>query len=159
MDTGAETMTGGRLLRLKELIGDERFMMTYGDGVGDINIKELVRRHEECGKLATMTTVIPEGRFGVVEIDTAHGVLLFSEKTDNQKRVSGGFFVLEPKVFDYLTDGDETVFEKKPLQTLARDGQLLSYPHEGFWKPMDTLSDRRKLEALWEDAPPWKLWE
>lgn len=158
VDTGADTLTGGRLLRLKSLLGNERFMMTYGDGVSDINIEELVRYHEMHGHTATMTTVVPEGRFGVVEINTNHGVLLFSEKTDNQKRVNGGFFVLEPEVFDYLKEGDATIFEQAPLKTLALEGELMSYPHDGFWKPMDTLSDRHKLEALWASNPPWKLW-
>ena len=160
IDTGADTLTGGRLLRLKEIIGNERFMVTYGDGVGDINIPELIKHHEEGGKLATLTTVIPGGRFGAVEIDEKHGVLAFSEKTDNPKRVNAGFFVLEPKVFDYIKQGDATAFELEPLKKLAEDGQLLSYPHHGFWHPMDTLSDKHKLEDMWKSGQaPWKLWK
>lgn len=158
VDTGSETMTGGRLLRLKSLIGNERFMMTYGDGVSDVNIRDLFKHHEAHGKLATLTTVIPEGRFGVVEIDSKHGVLNFSEKTDNQKRINGGFFVLEPAVFDYLQDGDATIFEKAPLQTLAHESQLVSYPHDGFWHAMDTLKDKKELEELWATKPLWKHW-
>lgn len=159
VDTGADTMTGGRLARVRKHVGNERFMMTYGDGVGDINIHDLVAHHEQGGKLATLTTVIPSGRFGVVEIDDKHGVSAFSEKTDNQKRVNAGFFVLEPQVFDYLTDGDATVFEQTPLKTLASKGQLVSFPHNGFWHPMDTLSDKHKLETMWHsETPPWKLW-
>lgn len=159
VDTGAESMTGGRLLRVKDHIGDERFMMTYGDGVGDINIPELIARHEASGRIGTLTSVVPAGRFGVLEIDGDNGVLSFSEKTDNQKRVSGGFFVLEPKIFEYLKDGDATVFEQEPLKTLAHEGQLLSYPHDGFWHPMDTLSDRHKLEDMWKTGQaPWQIW-
>ena len=159
VDTGSESMTGGRLLRVKEYIGDERFMMTYGDGVSDVNIAELVRYHEGHGRLATLTTVVPEGRFGVVEIDSENGVKAFSEKTDNQKRVNGGFFVLEPKVFEYLNEGDATVFEQAPLKSLAQDAQLVSFPHDGFWKPMDTLSDKQKLEGMWASGASWKLWQ
>lgn len=160
IDTGAETMTGGRILRLKEIIGNERFMVTYGDGVGNIDIPALIKHHEESGKLATVTTVIPGGRFGVVEIDDKHGVLAFSEKTDNPKRVSAGFFVLEPKVFDYLKNGDATIFEQEPLKALAHEGQLQSYPHHEFWHPMDTLSDKQKLEEMWKSGQaPWKVWQ
>lgn len=159
VDTGADTMTGGRLFRLKEIIGDERFMMTYGDGVSDVNISELLACHESHGKLATLTTVVPEGRFGVVEIDSEHGVRAFSEKTDNQKRINGGFFVLEPGVFHYLKDGDATIFEQDPLKSLARDGQLVSFPHDGFWKPMDSLNDKKKLEEQWANGAPWRVWK
>jgi glucose-1-phosphate cytidylyltransferase len=160
VDTGADTMTGGRLLRLKELIGNERFMMTYGDGVGNVDISALLKHHEESGRVGTVTTVIPGGRFGVVEIDDKHGVLAFSEKTDNPKRVSAGYFVLEPKIFDYLKEGDATIFEQTPLKTLAQDAQLQSYPHEGFWHPMDTLSDKHKLEDMWKSGnAPWKVWQ
>lgn len=158
VDTGAETLTGGRLLRLRSIIGNERFMMTYGDGVSDVNIRSLVEHHEKYGRIGTLTTVLPEGRFGVVEINSGEQVLHFSEKTDNKKRINGGFFVLEPKIFDYLTDGDETIFEQTPLQTLAHEGQLTSYPHNGFWHPMDTLRDKKELEELWLNNPKWKVW-
>ncbi len=160
VNTGADTMTGGRLLRLKELIGSERFMMTYGDGVGNVDIQKLLEHHEKGGKLSTVTTFIPGGRFGVVEIDDSNQVTAFSEKTDNQKRINAGFFILEPRVFDYLKDGDATIFEQEPLKTLANEGQLISYPHEGFWHPMDTLSDKHKLEEMWRlNQAPWKVWE
>lgn len=160
VDTGAETMTGGRLLRVRELIGGETFMMTYGDGVSDVNIPELLKHHSQNNRVGTLTTVIPGGRFGVVEIDDNHGVKAFSEKTDNQKRVNGGFFVLEPTVFDYLKDGDATVFEQDPLKSMAHDGKLVSFPHDGFWHPMDSLNDKNKLEGMWTSGnPPWKLWQ
>lgn len=159
IDTGPETMTGGRLLRLREVIGNERFMLTYGDGVGNVDIRALLEHHQAAGKLATLTTVIPSGRFGAVEIDDNDQVLSFSEKTDNPKRVNAGFFVLEPKIFEYLKDGDATVFEQEPLKTLAHEGQLLSYPHDGFWHPMDTLSDKHKLEDMWKTGKaPWQIW-
>lgn len=159
IETGPETMTGGRLLRLKELIGNERFMMTYGDGVGNIDIGKLLECHEKEGKIGTVTTFIPNGRFGVVETDDNHQVVAFSEKTDNQKRVSAGFFVLEPKIFEYLKEGDATVFEQQPLKSLAHEGQLHSYPHNEFWHPMDTLSDKHKLEDMWMSGNvPWKTW-
>lgn len=160
VDTGPNTMTGGRLARLRRLINPgERFMMTYGDGVSDIDIGALVRFHEQHGRLATLTTVVPEGRFGVVEIGEGDAVHSFQEKTDNQKRVNAGFFVLEERVFDYLTEGDATIFEQLPLRTLASEGQLVSYAHHGFWHPMDTLSDKQKLEAMWAKGAPWKLWK
>lgn len=158
VDTGAETMTGGRLLRLKNIIGNERFMMTYGDGVSNVDIKALVAHHDKHGRLGTLTTVLPEGRFGVVEINSDEQVLHFSEKTDNKKRINGGFFVLEPEIFNYLNEGDQTIFEQKPLQTLAREGKLTSYPHEGFWHPMDTLKDKKELEEMWTMNPLWKSW-
>lgn len=161
VDTGADTMTGGRLYRVRKYLTDERFMMTYGDGVADIDIPALLRHHDTHGCFATMTTIVPAGRFGVVEINEGNAITSFSEKTDNQNRVNGGFFVLEPKIFDYLTGGDETVFEQAPLRRLALELQLTSYPHEGFWQPMDTLSDKQKLEQLWaskDQKPPWKVW-
>tara|TARA_B100000745_G_scaffold273961_1_gene202667 strand:- start:8092 stop:8853 length:762 start_codon:yes stop_codon:yes gene_type:complete len=158
VETGPETMTGGRIARIKDYVGNERFMMTYGDGVSDVNIQELVTHHETHGCQATMTTVIPEPRFGEVKIDNNNNIFAFSEKTDNRQRVNGGFFVLEPTVFDFIENGDATIFEKEPLEGLAKKGELVSYSHDGFWKPMDTLSDKHKLEKLWETKPPWKLW-
>jgi glucose-1-phosphate cytidylyltransferase len=158
IDTGKDTMTGGRIARVKDLIRGERFMMTYGDGVSDIDIAALIKHHESYGKVATMTTVIPDGRFGAVDIDTNNGVVAFNEKKDNQKRINGGFFVLEPAVFDYLRDGDATVFEQGSLRQLVADAELVSYPHNGFWHPMDTLSDKHKLEGLWASGAPWRVW-
>jgi len=159
VDTGDETMTGGRLKRIQEYVGDETFMVTYGDGVGNINIKELVKYHKKTGKLATLTAVIPEGRFGVLEIDKGNLVRSFSEKTDNASRINGGFFVLEPGIFEYI-EGDATTWEKEPLEKLAIEGQLAAFEHNGFWKPMDALNDKKKLEDAWEnDAALWKVWE
>ncbi|MAJ97594.1 MAG: glucose-1-phosphate cytidylyltransferase [Parcubacteria group bacterium] len=159
VDTGKDTLTAGRLSRIREYVGEEQFMMTYGDGVSDINIKDLLKHHKLNGRIATVTTVVPEGRFGVVEIDSEHGVSAFSEKTDNQKRVNGGFFVFEPKIFEYLNEGDLVALEQEPLRKLAADSELVSYPHDGFWKSMDTLSDKNKLETLWRSEKPWKLWD
>lgn len=160
VDTGDSTMTGGRLKRIQEYVGNETFMFTYGDGVSDIDIDALVKFHKSHGHIATMTAITPEGRFGSVNIDDEYKVTVFSEKTDTAKRVNGGFFVLEPGVFDYLTEGDATIFEKAPLEGLVRDGQLHAFVHDGFWKPMDTLSDKTKLEAMWDTgSAPWKIWE
>lgn len=159
VDTGADTMTGGRIHRIKDYINNETFMLTYGDGVSDIDIHKLLDFHKNSKALATVTIVTPEGRFGVVNTDDISKVTSFSEKTDNKNRISGGFFVLEPSVFDYITEGDSTIFEKKPLEKLSDEGQLMGFPHDGFWKAMDTLSDKIKLEAMWsEGRAPWKLW-
>jgi glucose-1-phosphate cytidylyltransferase len=159
VDTGGDTMTGGRIHRIKDYINDETFMMTYGDGVSNIDIVKLLDFHKNSKAIATVTVVTPEGRFGVVNTDDISKVTSFSEKTDTHNRISGGFFVLEPQVFDYITEGDRTIFEKKPLEKLSDEGQLMAYPHDGFWKPMDTLSDKIKLEAMWSQGKaPWKLW-
>lgn len=158
VDTGDNTMTGGRIKKIKDYIGKETFMVTYGDGVGDVNIDNLLKFHKSHKKIATLTAAIPEGRFGELKIGNKENVLAFSEKTDNRGRVNAGFFVLEPEVFDYI-DGDSITFEKEPLENLAKDKQLFSYAHDGFWKPMDTLSDKSKLEKLWDDdVAPWKTW-
>ncbi len=159
VDTGEHTMTGGRLKRVRSFVGNETFMLTYGDGLSDVNISALVEAHKAHKKIATVTAVVPEGKFGVLSIDNNSLVTSFSEKTDNAKsRINGGFFVLEPEIFDYL-DNDETVFEKAPLENLAKDGELKAFNHDGFWKPMDTVNDKNKLEALWAaGASPWKLW-
>jgi len=158
VDTGQNTETGGRLRRVKDLVGTESFCFTYGDGVADIDIQALLRFHRSHGKLATVTTILPPGRFGVLRLDGPQ-VVGFSEKTDNQERpINGGFFVLEPGVFDYI-EGDATAWERAPLERLAAAGQLMAYRHPGFWQAMDTLRDRRQLEELWaNDAPPWKMW-
>lgn len=159
VDTGDLTMTGGRLRRIQPYIGNETFMMTYGDGVGDIDIKELVKFHNNSDSIVTVTTVMPEGRFGAVNIDENYIVTSFSEKTDINW-ISGGFFVMEPKVFDYLEDGDGTIFERKPMEKLSDERKLKAYMHRGFWKPMDTLSDKTKLEDMWaKNVAPWKIWE
>jgi glucose-1-phosphate cytidylyltransferase len=160
VDTGAETQTGGRLKRVADHLGGERFMMTYGDGVADIDLAALLAVHEAQGRLATVTAVQPPGRFGALEMDEGGTVVhQFVEKPHGDGGwMNGGFFVLEPEVLEYIS-GDETLWEKEPLERLARDGQLSAYRHGGFWQPMDTLRDKRLLEELWESgAAPWRSW-
>lgn len=160
IDTGKETLTGGRLLRAQPYIGNERFMLTYGDGVGDVNIKELVSFHEAHGKLATVTAVQPEGRFGSLELNEQSQVTDFIEKpVGDGFWINGGFFVCEPGIFSYIKEGDKTIFEKGPLEGLTADNQLVAYRHEGFWKPMDTLRDKMMLNEMWEtNNAKWKIW-
>ena len=159
VDTGEETMTGGRLKRVREYLEGGPFCLTYGDGVGDVDIRSTIAFHKRQGKLATMTVVQPPGRFGAVAMDEGHAVSSFQEKpTGDGAWINGGFFVLEPGVIDYI-EGDATVWEAEPLRDLARDGQLSAYRHEGFWQPMDTLRDRNVLEELWKSRQaPWKVW-
>ncbi len=161
IDTGHDTMTGGRVKRAQELIGDEPFMLTYGDGVSDINIEELVAFHKGHGKAMTMTSAQPDGRFGALQISNDRQVTQFLEKPKGDGGwINAGFFVCEPKVFDYITEGDGTIFEQAPLQNLARDGEIYTFQHEGFWKPMDTLRDKQELQKLWDSRQaPWKVWE
>jgi glucose-1-phosphate cytidylyltransferase len=158
VDTGLNTMTGGRLRRLRSWLGDEPFLVTYGDGVSNVDIKTLVAYHRAQKKLATVTAVRPPARFGGLTIE---GPLVqeFSEKPQSGEGwINGGFFVFEPKVLDYL-EGDATSLEREPMERLASEGQLAAFRHEGFWQPMDTLRDRRVLEALWESGKaPWKTW-
>ncbi|KAF0218724.1 MAG: glucose-1-phosphate [Geobacteraceae bacterium] len=159
VDTGADSMTGGRVKRVAQYIGGEPFMLTYGDGVADINIRELVSYHNSHGCQATVTSTQPSGRFGILNINTAGKVVAFQEKPAGDGAwINGGFFVLEAGVLDRI-DGDSTVFEKEPLEGLARDGQLAAYKHNGFWQPMDTLRDKIHLEELWNSGrAPWKIW-
>ncbi|MGV8083282.1 MAG: glucose-1-phosphate cytidylyltransferase [Coriobacteriia bacterium] len=158
VDTGAETMTGGRIKRVRDYVGNERFMMTYGDGVGDIDIPALLEFHLAQGKLATLTAVQPLGRFGALDVEEG-SVKSFREKPlGDGDWINAGFMVLEPEVFDRIT-GDSTTFEVEPLQSLARDGQLAAFCHAGFWRPMDTLRDKMQLEQMWNsDRAPWKVW-
>jgi glucose-1-phosphate cytidylyltransferase len=158
IDTGDETMTGGRLKRALPYVGDSDFCLTYGDGVADIDIEELLRFHREQGTLATVTAVQPSGRFGAMSV-AEDRVTEFSEKPPGDEAwINGGFFVLSPRVGDYI-EGDETVWEREPLQMLAREGQLSSYQHRGFWQPMDTLREKLQLQELWESGrAPWKIW-
>lgn len=161
LDTGLDTMTGGRILRAKHAIGNEPFMLTYGDGVSDVNIGELVAFHKKHGKAITMTSVQPEGRFGSMSIDSEnHGVSTFMEKPKGDGNwINGGFFVCEPKVLDYIKEGDRTVWERSPLENLAKDGELFAYKHSGFWQPMDTLREKIVLNELWEKGQAkWKTW-
>jgi glucose-1-phosphate cytidylyltransferase len=158
VETGLNTMTGGRLKRVRDYLGDEEFLLTYGDGVADIDISDLLRFHRAHGRLATVTAVTPPGRFGALEID-GDRVTDFKEKpAGDGVTINGGFFVLSPKVIDYI-EGDATVWESAPLARLAHEGQLMAYRHGGFWQPMDTLRDKMQLEAMWASgAAPWKKW-
>lgn len=160
IDTGLQTMTGGRIKRAADLIGDEPFMLTYGDGVCDIDIAELVEYHKRHGKLLTMTSVQPEGRFGAIEISSDNLVSNFYEKPKGDGSwINAGFFVCQPEVLNYI-DGDETVFEQEPLERLAAEGQIVTYKHDGFWKCMDTQRDKTQLNELWESgAAKWKNWQ
>ncbi len=160
VDTGEHTMTGGRLKRVRQYLDDdETFLLTYGDGVADIDIKAAVEFHEKQGRHATVTAVKPPGRFGALNLDEGRNVVSFQEKPEGDGAlINGGFFVLTPSVFDYI-DGDSTVWEREPLERLASDGQLCAYRHDGFWQPMDTTRDRDSLNALWQGGkPPWKVW-
>jgi glucose-1-phosphate cytidylyltransferase len=160
IDTGLNTMTGGRIKRIKNFVGEETFMLTYGDGIGDVNITALLEFHRKHKKLATLTSIQPSGKFGALGLDNNDNVLLFQEKPKGDGAwINGGFFVLEPKIFDYIPDGDEAVWERKPLEALANESQLVAYKHDNFWKCMDTLRDKIELEMLWNSGtPPWKVW-
>ncbi len=158
IDTGQGTATGGRIKRLARHVGDGTFMLTWGDGVADIDIPALLAFHRSHGKLATLTAARPPARFGHMELDGGK-VTEFSEKPQTGEGwINGAFFVLEPEIFDYI-DGDETQWEREPLEKLAKDGELMAYRHYGFWQCMDTLRDRKLLESLWaSEQAPWKLW-
>ena len=160
LDTGLYSMTGGRIKRAQKIVGDEPFMLTYGDGVGDIDIKKLLEFHKSHGKAMTITSAQPDGRFGALDISEDNQVLEFKEKPKGDGSwINAGFFVCEPKVFDYITKGDETVFEQEPLQNLAKDGEIYTYKHNGFWMPMDTLRDKNKLNEMWNSGNAlWKIW-
>ena len=159
VDTGEQTLTGGRLKRVRDYVDDSTFCFTYGDGVSNIQINELIKTHKENNKLATVTAVQPPGRYGLLNLDASGSVNGFQEKPQGDGGwINGGFFVLEPAVFD-LIEGDSTTWEQEPMQQLAADGQLQAYQHRGFWQPMDTLRDRVLLEELWASGKaPWKLW-
>ena len=159
IETGLHTMTGGRIKRCAPYIGNETFMCTYGDGIGDVNITELLAYHQKNGKLLTVTSVQPSGRFGALDIDEQNQVNAFVEKPKGDKAwINAGFFVCEPSVFDFI-DNDETVFEKKPMENIAAQGQMMAYKHEGYWKPMDTLRDKHELDTEWNSGnAPWKVW-
>lgn len=159
VDTGLNTMTGGRIKRVAKYIGNEPFMLTYGDGVCDVDIDKLVDFHKKSGRIATLTSVQPDGRFGVIETNQDNDITAFAEKRkDDSGWINAGYFVLEPKIFDYLQD-DTTVFEHAPLEKLASEGQLNAYKHNGFWQCMDTLRDKIYLEKIIEKGEaPWKKW-
>ncbi|ADR35063.1 glucose-1-phosphate cytidylyltransferase [Sulfuricurvum kujiense DSM 16994] len=160
LDTGLNAMTGSRIKKAQKFVGDEPFMLTYGDGVSDINIEELLRFHRTHGKTLTMMSSQPAGRFGALNIDSDGRVSKFLEKPKGDGNwVNAGFFVCEPNVFDYIDDDETVVFEQEPLQKLAEEGEIFTYQHQGFWKPMDSLKDKNDLNHLWDHGmAPWKIW-
>jgi len=160
VDTGLDTMTGGRIKKVKKYIQDEPFMLTYGDGVGDVNISELLKYHQSHGKAITMTSVQPEGRYGSLVVNENEQVTSFQEKPKGDGAwINAGYFVCQPEVFDYIPDGEQIIFEREPLEGLASAGQLYTFKHEGFWKPMDTQRDKFQLEDLIEkNKAPWIKW-
>jgi glucose-1-phosphate cytidylyltransferase len=160
VDTGLETMTGGRIKRIEHYIENEAFLLTYGDGVSDVNIAELIAFHKKSRKLATLTAVQPSGKFGALDIGKENSIISFMEKPRGDGAwINGGFFVCQPEVFNYITAGDSTVWERGPLEALAEGRQLGAYKHEGFWHPMDILKDKNDLEKLWAGGnAPWKRW-
>ena len=158
VDTGAETQTGGRIRRLEQLVGERTFMLTYGDGLADVDIRGLLAFHQAHGKLATVTAVRPPSRFGTLVLRGNHVDQVVEKSQIGEGWINGGFFVLEPRVFDYLGN-DACVWEKDPMERLAKDGQLMAFQHEGFWQPMDTLREKQILETIWNSGKaPWKVW-
>jgi glucose-1-phosphate cytidylyltransferase len=160
VDTGLNTMTGGRIKQIQKYVGNSTFMMTYGDGLCDVNLKKLLIHHKETKKIATITAIQPTARYGALNMNDSHEVLSFAEKPKGDNVwVNGGFFVLEPKIFSYIKD-DMTIWEREPMEHLARSRQLSAYKHDGFWKCMDTLRDKIELENEWKSGrAPWKYWE
>ncbi|GHU14864.1 glucose-1-phosphate cytidylyltransferase [Alphaproteobacteria bacterium] len=160
VDTGINSMTGARLKKARSFLENDQFFLTYGDGVSDVNIKDLLEAHEKSGKILTLTAIQPEGRFGVLKIDE-NLVTSFGEKKDTiDSWINGGFFVVNPEIFDHIPDGKDTIFEQTTLNGLAEHGQLNAYKHNGFWHCMDTLKDKNDLNALWHSRKaPWKIWE
>lgn len=160
--TGQDTMTGGRIKKAQEYVGDEPFLLTYGDGVSDVNISDLIKSHKQSGKLMTMTAVQPTGRFGALNITSDDTITSFQEKPKGDGNwINGGFFVCEPEVFDYIEPNNpKVIFEREPLENIAKDGELHAFKHSGFWSPMDTLRDKIMLNDLWKSyKAPWKVWE
>lgn len=160
VDTGVHSMTGGRIKRIQSHIDNKPFLLTYGDGVSDINISELVGFHKKHGKLCTVTSVQPSGRFGALNIGEHENVESFFEKPKGDGSwINGGFFVCNPGVFDFITDGDETIWEQSPMESIAKSGQMMAFKHYGFWRPMDTLKDKSDLNNIWnKNNAPWKIW-
>lgn len=160
VDTGTETMTGGRIKRIQSYIDNETFLMTYGDGLSNQNLSDLLKFHKAHGKIGTMTTIQPSGRFGSVSIESDSTINAFIEKPKGDGAwINAGFFVLEPEIFNYI-DGDHIVFEKEPLEKLAKANELKAFKHDGFWKPMDTLREKNEFEDLWKSGQaPWKVWK
>ena len=160
VDTGNDSMTGGRIKRIMPYVDNETFMLTYGDGVGDIDINALVNFHKENGKLCTVTSVQPQGRVGALNILDDSTVHSFLEKPKGDGSwINGGYFVCEPQIFDYIKGGDSTVWEQGPMEDIAQDGKMSAFKHTGFWRPMDTLKDKQDLNDMWkQDKAPWKIW-
>lgn len=160
VDTGLNTMTGGRIKRIQKYIGNEPFLLTYGDGVSDVNIRESIEFHRKSGKLLTVMGYKPKGKFGALEMGENGSVRSFTEKpAGDGSLINAGYFVCQPEVFDFIPDGDDTIFEASPLETLASTGNMAAYIHNGFWKPMDTLRDNTELNAMWDKGvAPWKVW-
>ena len=160
IDTGDDSMTGGRIKRIQQHVNNKTFMLTYGDGVGNINIKELADFHSSHGKYCTITSVQPSGRFGALDISDDMSVRSFLEKPKGDGSwINGGYMVCEPQIFDFINDGDSTVWEKEPMEQIATLGQMHAYKHYGFWRPMDTLRDKHDLNQMWEQKQaPWKIW-
>ncbi|WP_106829037.1 glucose-1-phosphate cytidylyltransferase [Parabacteroides pacaensis] len=161
VDTGLNTMTGGRIKRIQKYIGNETFLLTYGDGVSDVDIQDTIREHRKSGCIISLTSYKPHGKFGALDIDKEGKVNSFLEKPDGDGNwINAGYFVCEPETFHYIPDNDDTViFERKPLEQLAADGKMHAYKHRGFWKPMDTLRDNMELNEMWERGKaPWKIW-
>lgn len=160
--TGRNAMTGARIKKAQKYVGNEPFLLTYGDGVSDVNIKEVIESHKKSGKLITMTAVQPTGKFGAIAIDKDNSITSFKEKPKGDDSwINGGYFVCENEVFNYIKENDDSVvFEKEPLENLAHDGKLNGYKHKGFWRPMDMLKDKNDLNEMWHNGrAPWKVWE
>jgi glucose-1-phosphate cytidylyltransferase len=160
VDTGNDSMTGGRIKRIQQFVNNETFMLTYGDGVGNVDVGKLVDFHKSHSKICTVTSVQPSGRFGLLNIDEQNEVHSFFEKPKGDGSwINGGYFVCEPQIFDYIKGGDNTVWEKSPMEEIAHHGQMNAFKHEGFWRPMDTLKDKNDLNEMWDkDIAPWKIW-
>ena len=160
VDTGLNTMTGGRIKRIEKYINNESFMLTYGDGLSNVNIQSLVTFHQQNKKKATLTAVQPTGKFGSIVMNETNTILNFQEKPKGDGAwINGGFFVLEPEIFQYIENDDQSIWERTPLESLASENQLMAYKHEGFWRPMDTLRDKIELESMWNSNQcEWKLW-
>jgi glucose-1-phosphate cytidylyltransferase len=161
VDTGFNTMTGGRIKRIKKYVGNEPFLLTYGDGLSNVNITNLVDNHKKSGKKCTVTGIRPQGRFGLMKIGANNDVVNFAEKKDEDNSlINGGYFVCEPSVFDYILDDDKSIWEKQPLENLAKDGELNLNFHDSFWKPMDSLKDKMDLNDIWNSGnADWKIWK
>lgn len=161
VDTGLHTMTGGRIKRIQEYVKNERFLLTYGDGIADLDISEAIQSHDKSGAILTVTAYKPTGKFGMLQIETdSNKVLSFHEKPDVEHSwINAGYFICEPEIFNYLPNDDSIEFERKPLEGVTRDGKLNAYKHRGFWKPMDTLRDNSELNEMWNKGnAPWKVW-